>query len=373
MPLRVQVRSFLLRFIARHISTVANWPEPEASDIVGKKAAVAAAPTMSPGASPNASAHLLRRLRQRAVVTGEQAEALESLLRQHLPWPLWIGRSLLAFGAGLLLTGAVFFFAYNWNNLPPAAKFALAEGGLTLCALAAWILGIERPGGKMAVFGACVFTGAFLAVHGQIYQTGADDWQLFAAWSALTLPWAALARLPALWVFWLGLVNTALVLEGFETRWFFLLDDRAPQLFLTSMAIVNAVALAAWEAGVQRRWRWMEAGWVRAILIVTIFGMLTAAVCTVILGGDRRMGAWVWLAWLAAAAFSYWFYRRVRPSLPCLSVVVLSICSVAVTLVSYHLAGGFLLIAIEVMAIFYGAVSWLQAEGRAIRERREPA
>ena len=43
--------------------------------------------------------------------------------------------------------------------------------------------------GKAALLAASLFVGALLALIGQIYQTGADTFEMFAAWAALILPW----------------------------------------------------------------------------------------------------------------------------------------------------------------------------------------
>ncbi|MBC8290414.1 MAG: DUF2157 domain-containing protein, partial [Planctomycetes bacterium] len=54
--------------------------------------------------------------------------------------------------------------------------------------------------------------GVFLAVFGQVYQTGADEWLLFAGWAGLILPWTALSRFEALWILWLATDTFALCL-----------------------------------------------------------------------------------------------------------------------------------------------------------------
>ena len=62
-------------------------------------------------------------------------------------------------------------------------------------------------------------TGAVLALVGQTYQTGADVWELFAAWAALMLPFAWLSRSTASWVLWLGVANLALMRALSQSVW----------------------------------------------------------------------------------------------------------------------------------------------------------
>jgi hypothetical protein len=93
---------------------------------------------------------------------------------------------LLAFAGILLLaTGLVFFFAYNWDDLHRYAKLGLAWSAMAACGVAALFV---QPGSiayRAALLGvAAVATGVLLALIGQTYQTGADLWELFAAWLA---------------------------------------------------------------------------------------------------------------------------------------------------------------------------------------------
>jgi hypothetical protein len=62
--------------------------------------------------------------------------------------------------------------------------------------------------------------GVFLAVFGQVYQTGADRWDLFAQWSALIFGWVLLARFTPLWGVWLVVTNLALGLYLVQTGFF---------------------------------------------------------------------------------------------------------------------------------------------------------
>ena len=96
-------------------------------------------------------------------------------------------RALLALGVGQFLAGVVFFFAYNWNDLSDIAKFAVIETALAIALGGALLIGLDRVFGQMLLIAASVLTGVLLAVIGQVYQTGADVFELFAAWAVLIL------------------------------------------------------------------------------------------------------------------------------------------------------------------------------------------
>lgn len=113
-------------------------------------------------------------------------------------------------GVLALCSGLIFFFAFNWEAMHRFAKLGLAGGLLTGMTLLAVWLTEGSTARRAALFGCALATGALLALIGQIYQTGADIWQLFAAWSLLMLPWALLARSSACWLLWVLLLNLAL-------------------------------------------------------------------------------------------------------------------------------------------------------------------
>lgn len=114
-------------------------------------------------------------------------------------------------GTMALGSGMIFFLAFNWADMSRFLKLGLVGGLLTgMTLLAAWLTD-GSSARRAALLGCSLATGALLALTGQIYQTGADIWQLFAAWALLMLPWALLARSSACWLLWVLLLNLALV------------------------------------------------------------------------------------------------------------------------------------------------------------------
>src|SRR5690606_20158889 len=177
-------------------------------------------------------------------------------------------RLLLFLGAALMLSGVVFFFAYNWARMSAVAKFSVVEAGLWVCTLGAMRKGLDRLSGKVLLLAACVFVGVLLAVYGQVYQTGANAYENYALWGLLILPWVILGKFGALWVLWLVVANTALIL--------FWVQVEPPQdfnfyygLFLL-LAGLNGLALAGYEYGVRRGWDWLEGRWIRHLVWLSI-------------------------------------------------------------------------------------------------------
>ncbi len=124
-------------------------------------------------------------------------------------------RRLLGFGLGgstvaLGVAAIGFFFAANWWSMSPAAKIGTLDALLLGLATAA---ALSQPASfartALAVAGA-VLTGVLFGVHGQIWQTGADSWELFAPWALFAALWANAARADPVWLVTACLASIAL-------------------------------------------------------------------------------------------------------------------------------------------------------------------
>lgn len=184
------------------------------------------------------------------------------------------------FGCVLLALGMIFFFAFNWDDLHRFAKLGLAVAMLTGFAGTALRLPRESVAAQAVLLGAALTTGGLLALIGQIYQTGADIWQLFAAWAVLLLPWALLSRSTACWVLFWAVANLALV-RYFSTTssWLFGGLQLSPTVFLM-IAGFNGLMLLLFELDL----RPLPAG--RALPRLAGFGLLAA------LGLGAAIGWW---------------------------------------------------------------------------------
>lgn len=157
-------------------------------------------------------------------------------------WGAFTDRLAMALGAALLLAGVIYFFAFNWADLPHLARMGLLAGVLAATATGAWRFG-EGPAGATLLAASAVLVGPLLATYGQAYQTGADAWELFLGWGALILPWALFARSPALWLLLLLVGNAGAVLYTQQV-----LDARWEEVWLLPLlAAINASAWAASE------------------------------------------------------------------------------------------------------------------------------
>lgn len=281
-------------------------------------------------------------------------------LEPRLDWWAWANRALLLVGSCLLLSGIVFFFAFNWAEMRAFLKFALIELAMAGCLLAAWRVGIDRLGGKVLLLSASFLVGVFLAVYGQVYQTGADAYELFAGWAALIAGWVFLSRFAGLWVTWLALVQLAITL--FWRQNVALEEDSLSSLCLV-LAGVNGVALAAREIMVLRGTEWASPGWVRWILWAALLGCLTIPTSVLILLPQPGVLSGVAAAALIAAlGAGYALYRYRSPDLPALTLGMLNLCGVVLTFLGKALfeigsfAGMFLLFGFVILGVVGAAM-----------------
>jgi len=112
-------------------------------------------------------------------------------------------------GVALLGLGVVLWIAANWDTLPRAGRFGLLQALVVVALIGAAARPVLR--GPLALL-ALLGIGGLFAYFGQTYQTGADAWQLFALWAALTLPMALAVRSDLLWAPWALVVMTAISL-----------------------------------------------------------------------------------------------------------------------------------------------------------------
>lgn len=176
-----------------------------------------------------------------------RAAATGRLAPSRAEWLDAADRALAIAGVILLGAGLIYFLAYNWEALHRFAKLGLAGGLLAASVAAAAACAPFGRAYRAALLGACIATGALLALIGQTYQTGADVWELFAAWAALMTPFALLARSSACWLLWLVVVNAGLLRALSHSRWLAFLGALERPEALLAIAAVNGAVLLVFE------------------------------------------------------------------------------------------------------------------------------
>ena len=112
--------------------------------------------------------------------------------------------------------GHYLFLCYNWDELPKFAKLGIVEvllvSSVLLTVFTRWNMLVK----KILLTGATFLIGTLFAVFGQIYQTGADAYDLFLGWTLFTILWTVAIRFAPLWLTFIGLLCTTIWLYNIQ-------------------------------------------------------------------------------------------------------------------------------------------------------------
>ena len=326
-------------------------------------------------------------------------------------WLDFFDKALLIIGAVALVLSLVFFIAYNWLYMGKLGKFALVEGALVITIalyVALSFRQLKQNSQRLQLIRqillliASIITGSLLALFGQVYQTGADTWQLFFGWAILITPWVMIARFPALWLLWLGLVNACLALYldvanlqfiNYSLQnisqvailalfnfiafysWLISFDNKAsfstPHLFHRIIPKKSTAQINSSQTKSSLHWSTYVVG------LLTTFFMTYLAIVTVFDSdniGATFIAILVWLGW---CGFMFWQFRQRRIDLLMLTYLSFSIITVVMFWVGKWLlddfdAGGFLVLALLLIGMSSSAVVWLRKVSRIKDENNVP-
>ena len=258
-----------------------------------------------------------------------RAMALAAASPSPRDWIQFLTGALLLLGAGLLLSGIVCFFAFNWADLGRFAKFGVLQAAVAVCAGLGWWK-LRDLTGRVALFAAAVLVGPLLGVYGQTYQTGADPWGLFAFWALLILPWVVVAHFTALWMLTIALADVALVLYRIQMVDSIWPGETGLLMLFVWFAAVHVVAVIAWELQRRRATPWLEEEWAPRLLVSTAFlALLVPAIATVLDFDPETIPRAGFVAFWVMVAVVFTYYSRVRDDLFMMTAAGSSVMTVA--------------------------------------------
>jgi len=329
-------------------------------------------------------------------------------------WLMFFDKALLIIGAVALVLSLVFFIAYNWQNIGKMGKFALAEGALVITIALYVALSFRQLRQRFQLIRqlllliASIITGSLLALFGQVYQTGADTWQLFFGWALLITPWVLIARFPTLWLLWLGLINACLLLY-LDVANLQLINHRLQNVSQVAiLALFNFIALYSWLISCDNKKSFSASKFFNRINLkkstaditdndlkhplsssktnssqtksslhwstyvvglLSTFFMTYLAIITVFDNGDIWATLIAIIVWLGWCGFMFWHFYQRRPDLLMLTYLSFSIITVVMFWVGKWLldgfdAAGFLILALLLIGMSSSAVMWLRKIAR---------
>jgi len=325
----------------------------------------------------------LRRLHQDGFLTDEAFNAALRTLRPAAVWFSWAERNLLFFGSALVLSGTIFFFAYNWSAMGKFLKLGLIEAGVAACVASAYWLGLSKLTGKVLLLSASVLLGVLMAVYGQTYQTGADAFELFVGWAALIFGWVVVSEFAALWLIWLVLVNTGVILY-----WVQVLEPAHSVEFdnlCLFIAALNGIALSLREVAIKKGFSFLDGRWLRGILMLALLIALSippmALVLKIDINDHSGMGhAASALVWPVVAVGGYYCYRTILRDMVALALILMNACLILLTLIGKLMLDGhhgsdefmFLLFALIIIAVVSVTAFWLKRTAKEMAKEIAP-
>jgi len=145
------------------------------------------------------------------------AKRVDQLLKEKhynnaASWQRFLRLIFISLGIGFTVTGILFFFAYNWADLHKFIKIGLIEVLIVATTVVAVLPKLSPDIKNIVLTGASVLVGVLFAVFGQVYQTGANAYDFFLAWTAAITLWVLVAGFAPLWVVYITLINTTIIL-----------------------------------------------------------------------------------------------------------------------------------------------------------------
>jgi len=317
-------------------------------------------------ASPND----LIKLWQAGIIDQKQYQSLmksSNIAPSALDWRNFLQYFIASLGALFLMSGVIFFFAYNWADLSKVQKFSLLQVSIVLLAVFIIKQGVETHAGKLAVVAVAVLLGVLMAVFGQTYQTGADPYELFTAWACIIFPMALVVRFQVLWILWLLIANIAISLYVEQG----LGEHYSVSLYAKLGFLFNGAYLLTWELLAAKRFKWMRKHFTTRLVFAVCLLFATMLMLETInlfrlFRFDEYSLAWKLLnifIYLLTLVVSGYYYQRKKRDLSIAAMTLFSVGTVSiffiVKFISFRLFGFITVGTIIVMEAML-SVAWLR-------------
>ncbi|WP_299999303.1 DUF4401 domain-containing protein [uncultured Cedecea sp.] len=262
-------------------------------------------------------------------------------------WRSFLTVFLTLLGLMALVAGTVFFIAWNWAAMPKMVKFALAQLFIIVLAIVVWWRWYDAVA-RMALLAAGLSFGGLFALYGQVYQTGADSWELFFTWACVLFPLALLGRQNALWFCTWVIANLAFQLYYLSQITFFFdaivssFLSWLPNSILYGYLIVQIALLLIREALAEYAARhasgsWLVSRWCSRVMAAYLLLTLTSLFIRS-LWEDYLPGLILFVLLGGVLVTGYFYYRYRRPDLCMLTFGVISLIAVGDALIIRFIA-----------------------------------
>lgn len=166
----------------------------------------------------------------------------ENVYATAVQWRQFFNLFLLGLGVVFSLAGILFFFAFNWADMSKGVKFGLIQGLIVACIVPTVFISKNKLLHKLLLTAGSVLVGVLFSVFGQIYQTGANAYDLFLVWTLAILIWVLVSNFAPLWLIFLLLCNGTFVLYAEQIA-----NDWEYPFILNCLFLGNALAIILLE------------------------------------------------------------------------------------------------------------------------------
>lgn len=192
-------------------------------------------------------------------------------------WKAFLKIAFLSLGVSFLIAGIIFFFAYNWTELHRFVKMGMIAGLLIVTTIVALVLKDNQFLSNILLTASSMLVGVLFAVFGQIYQTGANAYDFFLAWTLVIVLWVAIVNFSALWFIFIALINITLVLYWKQQA-----NDWSFNFVCILLFIVNAFIFIAGMGLVKWYKTFDFPVWLSNIVLLTTITYSSIALCWVV-------------------------------------------------------------------------------------------
>ncbi len=260
-------------------------------------------------------------------------------------------------GAIFLASGVMFFIAYNWQVLGKFFKFFLVETGIVGSFLLSYRLDEKSIGFKSSILVGSFLIGVLMALFGQVYQSGAESYELFLYWAVIVLPIAILSRFSWIWVFEVVLLNFAF----YTMDWYYIGLHRFE---VETMSIINGIIFVVWSILSDKVEFLNQKYATRVIATLAIFWMGFAM--QELIFSRYSADGWIAIFSILLAIFTFYRYRYKELDIYILSILVLClnlIVASAILRFSGSFSGAIITGAIVMIPVGFFSIAWLKNLG----------
>ena len=271
---------------------------------------------------------LIEELYLNGKISNEARQYSLDILSPRNEWLLWLSRLLMFIGSTLILSGIIYFFSFNWDQIASVAKLLIVESMIAATIVCAYIFSLKEVRGQLFLLAASLFVGLFFVVLGQIYTSDSPAFLIFLYWSILIIGWTLISNFSPQWFLLIFLVNIFLITCWNE--WVSPSNDIKFMIYIFLM-IFNGLMLSLREYfALDEKMKWLRLRWTRIVLIFLVLPIMLIPILTLITSITEATISVILSSVLGVFGhiIFYYVYRYKFKDLLVLAALALSVCIV---------------------------------------------